>query len=50
MGSPVSSVMAGIFMKDFESKFLAKFKAALRLWKTFVDVISVIEKGKEGEG
>ena len=47
MGSPVSPVIADIFMEDLETKAFAAY-AAPRLWKRFVDVIAVLMK-KSGE-
>ena len=47
MGSPVSSVIADIFMEDFEDKAFAAYSNPPRLWKRFVDDILAIVKKTE---
>jgi len=42
MGSPLSMVVANIFMEDFESKALASAHLLPKLWKRFVDDTGVI--------
>lgn len=42
MGSPLSLVVANIFMEDFESKALASAHLLSKLWKRFVDDTNVI--------
>jgi len=42
MGSPLSPVVANIFMEDFESKALASARLLPKLWKRFVDDTNVI--------
>eukprot|EP00745_Piridium_sociabile_P039856 TRINITY_DN7522_c0_g1_i16.p2 TRINITY_DN7522_c0_g1~~TRINITY_DN7522_c0_g1_i16.p2 ORF type:complete len:139 (-),score=21.82 TRINITY_DN7522_c0_g1_i16:574-990(-) len=37
MGSPVSPIVANLFMEDFEQKSLAAFPSPPRLWGRFVD-------------
>ena len=45
MGSPVSPIIAGIFMEDLEDKTFATHDATSRVWYRFVDdVISVVKK------
>ena len=49
MGSPVSPVIADIFMEDFEDRAFAAYPAAdlPRVWKRFVDdVIAVVKKDR----
>ncbi len=42
MGSPLSPVVANLFMEDFESKALASSHLLLKLWKRFVDDKGVV--------
>lgn len=42
MGSPVSPIVANIFVEDFESKALASACLLPKLWKTFLDDTNVI--------
>eukprot|EP00253_Pinus_taeda_P003009 PITA_03009 len=42
MGSPLSPVVANIFMEDFESKALASSHLLPKLWKRFVDDTGVV--------
>ena len=45
MGSPVSPVVANLFMEEFEEKALSVQTSGPRMWKRFVDdVIAVIKK------
>ena len=45
MGSPVSPVIADLFMEDLEEKFLTTCSTPPRVWKRFVDdIIAVIKK------
>ena len=45
MGSPVSPVIADIFMEDLENKAFASYSSVPRVWKRFVDdVIAVVKK------
>ena len=45
MGSPVSPIIADIFMEDLEDKTFATYVATPRVWYRFVDdVISVVKK------
>ena len=45
MGSPVSLVIADIFMEDLEDKTFAMYNATPRVWYRFVDdVISVVKE------
>ena len=47
MGSPVSPVIADIFMEDLEEKAFATYEE-LRLWRRFVDdVIAIVTKETE---
>lgn len=50
MGSPVSSVVANLFMEDFEQKAIASADAkgiAPRVWKRYVDdVFSILKKDR----
>ena len=48
MGSPVSPIIADIFMEDFEDRAFAAYPAAdlPRVWKRFVDVIAVVKKDR----
>ena len=48
MGSPVSPVIADIFMEDLETKAFAAY-AAPRLWKRFVDDVIAVLMKKSGE-
>ena len=46
MGSPVSPIVANLFMEWFEEQALATFRAELQLWKRYVDDTGVaIEEG-----
>ena len=48
MGSPLSLVVANLFMEDFESKALASSRLLHKMWKRFVDDTCVIwSHGKE---
>lgn len=48
MGSPLSSVVANLFMEDFESKALAFSRLLPKLWKRFVyDTFFIWSHGKE---
>ena len=42
MGSPLSPVVANLFMEDFESKALASSRLLPKLWKRFVDDTGVV--------
>lgn len=42
MGSPLSLVVANLFMKDFESKALNSSRLLPKLWKRYVDDTNVI--------
>ena len=42
VGSPLSLVVANIFMEDFESKALASAHLLPKLWKRFVDDTGVV--------
>ena len=45
MGSPVSPIVADIFMEDLEDKTFATYDATPRVWYRFVDdVITVVKK------
>ena len=44
MGSPVSPIVANLFMEDFERKALASFTAAIKFWGRYVDDTLVIIK------
>ena len=45
MGSPVSPVIANIFMEDLEDKAFASYPLVPRVWYRFVDnIISVVKK------
>ena len=45
MGSPISSIMANLFMEDFEIRALATSPCTPKLWETFVDdTFTVINK------
>ena len=45
MGSPISPIVADIFMQDFEDRAFTKYERIPRIWKRFVDdVIVVIRK------
>ena len=45
MGSPVSRIIADIFMADLKDKTFATYDATPRIWYRFVDdVISVVKK------
>ena len=46
MGSPVSPIVANLFVEWFEEQALATFRAELQLWKRYVDDTGVaIEEG-----
>ena len=48
MGSPVSSVIADIFMADFEETALYNYACPPRIWLRFVDnVLSVIQANQK---
>ena len=49
MGSPISPVIADLFMEDFEDKVFKSYDRPPRVWERFVDdVIAVIhEEGSE---
>ena len=48
MGSPISPVVADIFMDEFEKKAFEELEAPPRIWHRFVDdVISVIKSSDE---
>ena len=50
MGSPVSSVIADIFMDDFETKAFSKYRDTPCLWKRFVnDILAIVGKSRERE-
>ena len=40
MGSPVSPVIADIFMEDLENKAFASYSSVPRVWKAFVPELS----------
>ena len=42
MGSPLSPVVANLFMEDFESKALPSARLLPKLWKRFVDDTGVV--------
>ncbi len=42
MGSPLSPVVANLFMQDFESKALTSSRLLPNMWKRFVDDTCVI--------
>ena len=42
MGSPLSPVLANIFMEDFEQKALANSNLVPSIWKRFVDDIFAV--------
>ncbi|MCY6488407.1 reverse transcriptase domain-containing protein, partial [Actinobacillus pleuropneumoniae] len=42
MGSPLSPVVANLFMEDFESKALNSARLLPKLWKRYVDDTNVI--------
>ena len=52
MGSPVSPVLAEIFMNDFENRVLkgSWFWGMIKNWARFVDVILIVwpKTGKQG--
>ena len=44
MGSPISPIIADIFMEDLEDKTFVTYDATPRIWYRFVDdVISVVK-------
>ena len=44
MGSPISPIVANIFMQDFEQKMLVSFEQAPRIWWRYVDDTLVVIK------
>ena len=50
MGSPVSPIVANLFMEDFELKALASFQHPPRFWGRYVDDTMVIIKTIHFEG
>ena len=50
MGSPVSPVIADLFMEDFEMKAFNKYSKTPRLWERFVDdILAIVEKTRTKE-
>ena len=50
MGSPVSAVVANLYMEHFETLGLSSAIRKLRMWKRYVDdTYCVVEKGVENE-
>ena len=48
MGSPLSPVLASIFMEEFEVCMLRRSPVEIHLWKRYVDdTLVVVERGKE---
>ena len=48
MGSPVSPVLADIFMENLEGKVFMEHDQAPRIWKRFVDDILAVVKRNHG--
>ena len=50
MGSPVSSVVADIFMEEFETKAFSAYNNTPRLWRRFVDdVLAIVKRSSARE-
>ena len=48
MGSPVSPIIAALFMEDFDMKAFNKYSKTPRLWERFVDdILAIVEKNKD---
>jgi retron-type reverse transcriptase len=48
MGSPLSPILANLFMEDFEEKALSNSPFTTKLWKRYVDdILSIWSHGKE---
>lgn len=48
MGSPLSSILAAIFMEVFEDGVLENTKIPIKVWKRFVDdTLVIVKKGEE---
>ena len=48
MGSPISPIVANIFMEDFENRALATSSCTPKIWKRFVDdAFTVIRKDQK---
>ena len=50
VGSPVSPVVANLYMDFFEDLALASTQVTFRMWKRYVDnTFSIVKRGTEGK-
>ena len=50
MGSPISTILANLYMEDFEIKAINKAEYPPRIWKRYVDDTCVIMEATQKEG